>query len=561
MEHLWPVTVVDDAAKAVTGARVCLVPASALGAEHFPYPSVAATHSDKGSGKYEPTAPIAPAAGNWVLIVTLKGKSPVVQRLKITAKGGGDFSTAARGGAVATVNMTSATRTVGKSKSRKTTFKVTLFPAAELVFFAGVDYSKRDVSTGWMFHNYGFGRAEALRREKKINAGTIVTVFSLAKITRTTRVWGDKKWVDVEVAQLGDPATRVLPLPGRPYEPKVGLDIHPMDFYKYLDGIGKREPGSVREAGIFSHSYPGGPILYNTGEGLPFRGTPARDPDDFDARAKDFDAANIGAGYPDMPRAFAAGSRFTIWGCSATRRYKDSSRQALDAIRRKLSEGAFFVVNTEYDSHGHPPIVATDEERTSELRHRWRMDAQFREKTYAASAARALGIEVRSACPGCGSDPVSIEGVEALMVNVATYKPVFDYFHLKFAPEFSETNGKWDKGYVDFHRLQSRPVVPKPGFDSEYYLFHIQRIATPWAAVGAKLEFWHGKSVTHPTADVSLVVRAVPDVVAPGKKGHLHVLRDIDDTKSHAVFLQEDGRLFKITRDAAGRWTVVGAEI
>jgi len=147
------------------------------------------------------------------------------------------------------------------------------------------------------------------------------------------------------------------------------------------------------------------------------------------------------------------------------------------------------------------------------------------------------------------------------MVDLAVYKPVFDYFHLKFSPEFLETNGKWDKGYVDYHKLQSRPVVPTPGFDPAYYLLTVQRAATRWAAAGASLRFWNGKFINHPTNNVSLTSRVAAGLVTAGKTGFLYVLRDRDDTKSQAVYAQEDGRIFAITRDAAAHWTVRGAEL
>lgn len=69
MDHEWPVTVVDDTGADVAGARVCLVEASAV-AEQFPFPTLAATHDDKGGGRYEPTSPIAASVGDWVLAPT-----------------------------------------------------------------------------------------------------------------------------------------------------------------------------------------------------------------------------------------------------------------------------------------------------------------------------------------------------------------------------------------------------------------------------------------------------------------------------------------------------------
>lgn len=561
MDHSFPVVVVDDAGTAVTGARVCLAEKAALGAEHHPFPGLAATHDDKGGGKYEEKARIAPTDGDWMLVVTVAGKASVVQPLRLKQGKGGEFTATARPGAVATVSLAGVVRAVGASKVKEIAFRVTLYPAAEIVFIAGVDYNRADVSAGWQFHEYGFNRAEVLRREKKIHPGTIVTVFSTSKIWRTTRVWGAKKWVDVEVAQLGDPTTRVA---ASPYKPVAGLDIHITDFYKYLDAVGQREPHSVLEIGIFSHSYPGGPILYNTGEDAAAAAdiTHARDPDDFDARPKDFNAVTF-ADYDKMADAFGPGCRFTIWGCSATTHFKFRSRKALQAIEKGLAEDDFFVVRSELEDHDPAVgVYAIVEENTSELRHRWWMDVLFRGSTYPGEAAKKLAIEVRAGCPGTGSDPTTVEGIEMLMVDFSVYKDVFGYYHKKFAPEFAETNGKWDRGYVDYHALQSRAAVARPAFSTKYYWLDIQAKVTRWQpATGAQLRFWNGKSVSHPTPDVQVVMKAVADLVTPGKKGTLFVLKDKDKTKSQAVYVQEDEKIFQITQDAKHEWTVKGAEL
>lgn len=562
MDHQWPVTVVDDNGGAVVGARVCLVEASAVGAEYFPFPALAATHDDKGGGTYEPKAPIAGSAGDWMLVVSLKDKAPVLQPLTLKKKVD-EFIASVRKGAVATVTFTGTLRTVGTSKVKETAFKVVLHPAAELIFLGGVDYSKRNPSTGWMFHLYGFYRAEVLWREKKIHAGTVVTVFSLAKITRTTRVRGGKGWVDVEVVQIADPASRTLPPAGNVYVPVVGIDIHITDFYKYLAEVGKRAPKSVKEVGIFSHSYPGGAILYNSSENSivegDYRSRAERNPSDFDARVKDFNAINFPA-YADMKNAFTADCRWTIWGCSATTHYKNRSRKSLESINKGMAETDFFVVDTAYyDDHSTPPIlIATQQERTSEIRHRWRMDTLFRRNTYPAVAAAKLGIEVRSACPGVGSDPHPVEGIEMLMVDLAVYKPVYDYFHLKFSPEFSETTGKWDKGYVDYHALQGRAAVAVPPFDHRWYELNVQMVATRWKSIGAEITFWNGKTILHPTPNVTVKPQTVPDLVTAGKTGELYVLQDLDKTKSQAIYVCEDGQVNQITQDATHQWTVVG---
>jgi hypothetical protein len=574
MDHKFPVRVVDDSGADVAGARVCLVARAALGAESHPYPSLADTHSDGGGGKYDEKVTITPTEGDWILVVSIKGKSPAIQPFKFKKDKSGEFTAVPTGfhkvklgkfslvpsNPVATVTITGALRKVGPTSVKELAFHATLFPASEIVFIAGVDYDRADISGGWLFHEYGFNRAEVLRREKKIHAGTIVTVFSTAEIWRTTRVFGVKQWVDIDVAQLGDPSTRATE--ASRYVPTPGLDIHITDFYKYLATVGNREPKSVKEIGIFSHSFPGGPILYNTGQRASYKDIPDRDPKDFDARGKDFNSTNFPA-YAKMADAPASNCRFTIWGCSFTVHFKFTSRRALKAINDRLGEDDFFLVRSEVEDPHHPEIgvYIIEEENTSELRHRRAMDWRFRNSTYASQAAAKLNIEVRAGCPGTGSDPKNVDGIEMLMVDLVVYADVFDYFHKKFAPEFAETNGKWDKGYIDYHSIQSRTPVATPPFSTQYYYITINTQPYHGRTVGAQIQFGNDKKVNHPTANVQVVMKSVADLVTPGKKGTLFILKDADKTKSQGVFVQEDEKTFMITLDAKGDWTVKGAEV
>jgi hypothetical protein len=560
MNHSFPVQIVDDSDNPVSGARVCLVQQSALGSGNHPYASLAATHKDVGNGNYDDGKSVAMATGNWVLVVTLKGKAPVVQPLKVTTAKDGTFVLSPRSGAVATVKITPVVRTVSRTKLKEITCHVTFYPANELVFLGGADYNRPDISGGWRFYLYGFKRAEVLRREKKIHPGTIVTVFSTGYSTRTTRVWGRKSWVDVEVAQLGDISARKLPKRGETYQPVRGIDIHINDFYDYLAGLGTSQPKSVQEIGIFSHSFPGGPILYDTGEGDTYARLPDRnDTFDFDARPKDFNSKNFPP-RQKMLDAFGPNCAFRIWGCSATTHYKNRSTLALKAIQKGMAEDEFFEVQSDIFNHETPHVMTDRQiEYTSELRHRFEMDVLFRSRTYPAEAAKRLKIEVRSGCPGTESSPTTIEGIEMMMVPMNDYGDVFRYFHAKFDPEFNETEDKWDRGFVDYHALQSRPAVALPRFSMQYYSVHILYQDDRWDHTlkkGAYITFWRlGKKHFHPNPKLQIVRRLTSDLVTRGMKGQLLVLKDKDPKTSEALYVQEDGRVFTMgLKD--GQWKV-----
>jgi hypothetical protein len=558
MKHSFPVLVLDDARKPVTGARVCLVQTSALAGQEHPYPKATATHRDAGDGKYDDGQSIAMAAGNWTLIVTLKGKSPAVQPIKVTTGRDGSFTFTPWPDPVATVTITPIVRKVSGALLKEITSHVTLWPAAELVFISGLDYNRKNVTNGWMFHVYAFDRGEVLRREKKIDPGTILTVFSTPKIWRKKRVYGPKGWVEIETLQLGDPSTRVLvDYPEKKYQPVSGLDIHINAFYSYLADVGKREPKSVKEFGIFSHSWPYGPILYDTNEG-DFGGRPERNPTDFDARPKDFNATNFPA-HKTMVDSFAPGCAFRIWGCSATALFKDRAIAAMQAIKKKLPEDAFFTVkSTIYNDHVTPAVLSsTDIENTTELRHRYEMDRRFRRGPYAAEAAKKLGIEVRAGTPGTGSDPRVIGGLNVMKVDRGAYGGLFEYYHRKFGPEFAETHDQWDSGYVDYHAVQGRTPVPKPPFSMKYYYLQIQYEVEKGVSPYCLLNFDRpGLIMKHLGTQVSIQTKEVRSLVTPGVNGQVIVLVDKVPKGSRGFYVQEDGRIFLMAQDTFNEWTL-----
>lgn len=106
-----------------------------------------------------------------------------------------------------------------------------------------------------------------------------------------------------------------------------------VDIYEAVRRIGVSAPNTLAELSIFSHGWMGGPILVNSFDdntmtiNMPMVGTltfslPAgmRDPDDKDARIKDFrfptmDAAELG----NFQKAFESNGFVWIWGCAFPR--------------------------------------------------------------------------------------------------------------------------------------------------------------------------------------------------------------------------------------------------
>lgn len=59
-----------------------------------------------------------------------------------------------------------------------------------------------------------------------------------------------------------------------------------------------------------------------------------------------------------------------------------------------------------------------------------------------------------------------------------------------------------------------------------------------------------------------LKVSAKSGFATPGERGHLYEVHDTADAaKSRAIYVQEDQKMFKVTKDSAGNFTVLGALI
>jgi hypothetical protein len=542
MDQEWIVEVKDDAKAAVTTATVALVQTGTVAGEDFPFTSAAATHAHTAGGVYEASAAIAPVAGDWLLIVRVTGKSPVVQPLKMSPRPKGDMATLPSPRSAATVAFTSTVRAVGKTTSvRQTRFKVTVFPSSEIVFISGTEY----FGAGTRFRIFAENYRSGLRTEKKVDDGVIATLFSADDRARETHVPATGGgFVKIATKAFGD-ASAVTP--GKKHAPVVGSDVSVTDMYKYLSGVGAAEPGRVKEVGFFTHSWPGGPILFDTDDVT----GPARDPADFDARMKDFNATNV-AGWPSLKAAMASGSTWHVWGCSATTHHLRLTEGA--NRHKKDGDNFFFTVDTTANDHeGHP--IQTIQERTTRARVRFEMDARFRSQSYMAAATSFLGISVFGAPPGVGS---SFDQTRNLMfIDTKEFGVSYAYFKDQFGPEFVPTATSVDRGYVDYKALAGRAAPAAPAFSSEFFL-----LQKDFRGNRTAIKFGNGRVFQLTGTTIRLTVTAKTGFATAGITGHLYELADTSDaTKSRAVFVQEDQKVFRVDKDGAGKFTVVGPEL
>ncbi|HEX4382793.1 MAG TPA: hypothetical protein VH083_07585 [Myxococcales bacterium] len=530
MNFAWHVVVRDDKGAPITDAKVALVTEATVSGSDFPFVMLAATHSHKAAGAYEPTAAIAPSAGKWLLIVTRKDKSPAMQPITLKAAGS-DFGVSTAGGVVAAVETKSALAGSGAAATRNTSFVVTLFPSAELVFLTGTDYSGGGVD----FRLFAVDHARALLKDSKIDKGTRVTIFcSDARARQSLAFTNGGDLMLVSAHSFGSAAGIK---PGAKHAPDKSADFMPIDFYGYLDDIGNTDPHRVREVGVFSHSWPGGPILFNTSD--TFGPTGLRDPDDFDLREKDFNTDNLPA-WSKLKDAMAPGGSWQIWGCSATTMFKDWMREAL-----KVSNANQLFPVTSDTKHHDGSMSQHVEARLTRALVRKQMDLRFRSGSYMAAAATALAIPVFGAPPGVGADYSKPGGL--WMMGMTGNTAPYAFFQQDFMPGFVPTNDKHNKGYVDYRVMQGRAAMPDAPFDPGAYVmtvdFDLKK--TGLAFMGGK----HPPSL-HDGTSVKLTATAKKDFPAAGRSGWLYVLEDTDKTKSEGFYLQTDGKLFLVGRDA-----------
>jgi hypothetical protein len=423
-------------------------------------------------------------------------------------------------------------------KIRRVTFLVTLFPAAEVVFISGTDMNP---GSSISFHVFAFDRRDVLRRTKKIDDGALATIFSCDHRWRRTFVHSNSGWLVIHEKSHGtfDPA-----IISKPHTFAAG-DISAVEVYLYLDVVGKAAPGRVKEVGWFGHAFGGGPVLWNNWDLV---SGDERDPNDHDARAKDFNPTQIKK-WPDMKAALAKDCVWRTWGCRADTH--DRRRIYYGFVNRKLKDDVLFKVDSK-DKHGKVGLeTMTRAWLNAEL------DRLLRD-SYCAAAARFLGIPCLGSPPGVGSDLATVAGLHCQMVNLSDYSYVYSYLSGQFRPEFKATNTTYDKGYLDYKPMLARKVLTKPALGPDRY-----RFTDPASGGGWKLE-WEGGKSDSGTGKVTLKVTAKKGFGAAKLDGFLYEVVNTDKTKSKAYFATGAPgavKVFHVTLGTSGKFDTLDTEL
>ena len=225
----------------------------------------------------------------------------------------------------------------------KNQMRVVLGAAREFLLVVGFDYPT-DHSGGMAFEGLGTKRMHDLRDAGTIDDSTVITVFDaksglcnrwvMGRGSETLVAGGAFVWKSgwsMMTSEGVKPATLNRSSPNYP-----GPSVNGMaEVYRFIEEIGRLRPGTLEEFSVLSHSFHGGPILFDTDEKPEFRSGGAReterDPDDKDGRFfKDFTNTNM----PNKDRfiaAFSANPFIRIWGCLATTSFMNIIRAASNA--------------------------------------------------------------------------------------------------------------------------------------------------------------------------------------------------------------------------------------
>jgi len=304
---------------------------------------------------------------------------------------------------------------------------VTIGKVREIVLVTGFDYPSRHGPGGMQFHLLATKRMHEIRTAKSLDDSTVVTWFDCKSGLRTRWVTGrgtekpgspPAMWSSgwARLSSDGTPPSTLDPNDTTIVYPGPNVNGMP-EIYQHIGSIGSGRPGTLEEFSVMSHSWFGGPILFDTGEQATFAQIPKRDPADRDGRFwKDFDPVNMPF-KANFIAAFSKSPFIRVWGCLATRASLDVIKKAARAKSDTQNLGIpvadrtlWFDGTTVFDDN-RPGIIKF-------------IKQSLLKSNYMASLATVTGHPVEGGAPGMGAlfTPLSATGFQMFVArsNVTT---------------------------------------------------------------------------------------------------------------------------------------------
>lgn len=284
---------------------------------------------------------------------------------------------------------------------------ITIGKPREVLLVTGFDYPSTHGPGGMRFHLLGTRRMHTLRKDGAIDDSTIVTWFDCKSGLRSRWVMGRGTEKTGEAPQMWDAGWSRLSSDGtppstlKPNEPDYpGVGVTGMaEIYEYIALIGAERPATLEELSIMSHSWFGGPILFNTAEGPEFDSGSKqneRDPHDKDARFwKDFNSTNMPF-KAEFVAAFAATPFIRVWGCLAT----TSSLAVIKRAARAKSDTEKLGISVENRTLWFDGTTVFDDNLPGIVEY---IRQSLLKANYMATLATVTGHAVEGGAPGMGS--------------------------------------------------------------------------------------------------------------------------------------------------------------
>jgi hypothetical protein len=340
-----------------------------------------------------------------------------------------------------------------------------------------------------------------------------------------------------------------------------------------LNSVGAFSPGTIREVGIFSHAWVGGPILHNTDDESGSR--TARSPDDHDARPKDWNAAGVMASYPKLKAAFSSDAIFKTWGCNHPVLVRAQILAALQRLRGTtppFPRDKAFTVEVAHEGHGglHEFEGASlDELRFLVSRY---FNAPSGAWTYLGAAAHFLSVPCVGAPIGAGANYIN----NRMVITSPEGDPILRYLESELSLPASAILER----YIDYQALRSVAVADPPFSPERWY--GKWPVSQDFAGLTGSWGFvkLHNGAMAIRPGRLGVSVSWIDPPIVPGSPGVLYrfpktsphkicrlrsneaLLVKQDAHFDSGLFVQQNGKVWVVQRALpAGAWKVVTESI
>ena len=527
-----------------------------------------------------------PVPGKWLLSVQAPGATPVVQRVTLKAARGvlratpgwddhpSDRGQSAKARTAATVDMAYFAKGANKGiPAEHTLITVVTLPRREVVFLCGVDYEVvykggRELPLGYsqplpgtQFEIFAESRRADLATGDRIDSATRVTFLNARTGIRSTTVPAKGGWLTVD---LESTAT------ARADRSCIGI----LDLYGYLDSVGASWPGTIREVGIFSHAWVGGPILHNTDDRS--GSSVERDADDHDGRPKDWNPSGVMTSFLHLKAAFSSDAILKTWGCNhpvLVRAQILAALPRLSGATTSFPRDKAFIVEVAHESHGNGlhEVEGASLDQLRYLISRY-FNAPSGAWTYLGAAAHFLAIPCIGAPVGAGANYLN----NRMVITSPEGDPILNYLKA----EFSLPDNAILERYMDYRALKSADVTAPPFSPDRWYgswpfSENFAGVAGSWGYV--KL---HNGAFAIRSGRLGVAVSWIDPPIVPGSPGVLYrfsrttphkicrlasneaLLLKQDQRFDSGLFVQQNGKVWVVQKVLPrGTWHVVTAEI